>query len=34
MAATCSDGAKPGRIVLIQDPNDRQTAVGIVAERI
>ena len=34
MAATCSEGASPGRIVRIQEPNDRHTNVGVVAERI
>jgi transposase len=34
MATTCSEGASPGRMVRIQEPKDRQTSVGCVAERI
>ena len=33
-ATTCSDGASPGRMVLIQEPNDRQTNSDLVAERV
>jgi hypothetical protein len=31
---TCWEGASPGRTVRIQEPKDRQTSVGWVAERI
>src|SRR5580704_4991449 len=34
MATTCSEGASPGRTVRIQEPKDRQTILGCVAERI
>src|SRR5258708_1375454 len=33
-ATTCSEGASPGRMVRIQEPKDRQTCLGCVAERI
>src|SRR5258707_1061071 len=33
MATTCSEGASPGRTVRIQEPNDCQTRLGLVAER-
>src|SRR5213596_2016923 len=33
-ATTCSEGASPGRMVRIQEPKDRQTNLGWVAERI
>src|SRR5216684_375780 len=33
-ATTCSEGASPGRTVRIQEPKDRQTSLGCVAERI
>src|SRR5712691_10729765 len=33
-ATTCSEGASPGRTVRIQEPKDRQTILGCVAERI
>jgi hypothetical protein len=32
-ATTCSEGASPGRTVRIQEPKDRQTILGWVAER-
>ena len=34
MAATCSEGVKPGRTVRIHEPNDCQTRCGLLAERI
>ena len=34
MAATCSEGANPGRTVRIHEPKDCQIRVGFVAERI
>jgi len=34
MAATCSEGSKPGRTVRIHDPNDRQITCGTVAASI
>jgi len=34
IAATCSEGARLGRIVRIQEPNDCQTGFGIAVERI
>src|SRR6516164_10337123 len=33
-ATTCSEGARPGRMVRIQEPKDCQTSLGCVAERI
>src|SRR3970040_45221 len=34
IAARCSEGARPDRTVRIQEPNDRQTDLGVVAARI
>src|SRR5215475_1180580 len=34
MATTCSEGASPCRTVRIQEPNDCQTRLGLMAERI
>ena len=34
MATTCSEGASPGRTVRSQEPKNRQTRFGLVAERI
>jgi hypothetical protein len=33
-AATCSEGASPGRTVRIQEPMNRQASLGAVAEKI
>jgi hypothetical protein len=33
-ATACSEGASPGRTERIQEPKNRQTSLGVVAERV